>query len=286
MRKLCWIMAMAAVALSASHPSDRCAAKGKGLILPTDQEKQEIKKQWKVAGVQPTKIGAARIKMAAKKAGEPAPAVTAAGNEQEFSAAGVIVDAAILPKAVNNSLLPSFPPIGDQGLLGSCVAWATTYYQATHEIGLMGGYNNKTDFETVLSPKWTYNMINYGEDQGAYVSEAYYLLSQNGAATMPMVPYYSYYQGWDTNSQYWLASFSKRIGQAGPASGVNASPQNLTQIKQALANGHVLTFCTYINDWRYTLIKTDPRGYNQHVGGYAATWVAATEGGHCVTVVG
>lgn len=286
MRKLCWIFAAAAVALSASHPSDRCAAKGKGLILPTDQEKQEIEKQWKVNNVQPTKIGAARIKMAAKKAGEPAPAVTAAGSDQEFSAAGTLVDAAILPKAVNNALLPSFPPIGDQGLLGSCVAWATTYYQATHEIGLMGGTNNKTGFETVLSPKWTYNMINYGEDAGSYVSEAYYLLSQNGAATMPMFPYDNDYLGWDTNSQHWLGAISNRMSQAKAIGGVNASPQNLTQIKQALANGHVLTFCTYINDWRYTRIKTDPSGLNQHVGEYAATWVAGTEGGHCMTIVG
>ena len=284
MRKLCWILA--AVALHASHPSDRCAAKGKGLILPTDQEKQEIEKQWKVNGVQPTKIGAARIRMAAKKAGEPMPAVNAVANEQEFSATGAAVDAAMLPKAVNNARLPSFPPIGDQGLLGSCVAWATTYYQASHEIGLLNGYNNKIGSETVLSPKWTYNMVNAGEDAGSYLSDAYYLLSQNGAATMPMFPYDSDYLEWDSNSQHWLGAISNRMGQAKAIGGVNANPQNLTQIKQALANGHVLTFCTYINDWRYTLIKTDPSGLNQHVGEYAATWVAGTEGGHCMTIVG
>ena len=85
--------------------------------------------------------------------------------EEEFLQFEHEMKAIALPRYVDNRLLPSFPPIGDQGQQGSCVAWATTYYQATHEVGLANGTNNKTGPAKILSPKWTYNMINSGQDQ-------------------------------------------------------------------------------------------------------------------------
>ncbi|MEM4658748.1 MAG: hypothetical protein QXX77_10060 [Candidatus Methanosuratincola sp.] len=73
----------------------------------------------------------------------------------------------VLPSSVDNSLSSAFPPIRSQGSIGSCVAWATTYYQFTYETNLARGRTaSNGDNSMIFSPKWTYNMINYGVDGG------------------------------------------------------------------------------------------------------------------------
>lgn len=189
-----------------------------------------------------------------------------------------------LPTAVNNSLLPSFPPIGDQGPLGSCVGWGSTYYQASHELGLLNGFNNKTSFTHVLSPKWTYDMINEGQDRGSSVAAAYQLLSTNGAANLLSFPYDTNYTSWALNTQDWVSAISNRMAPYVLIPGLNG---NLTAIKQALNNGHVLTFATFIDSWVYTIIKRDPANINNsHVGEYACVYMNGQRGGHFMTIVG
>ena len=63
-----------------------------------------------------------------------------------------------LPTSVDNSDSPAFPPIRSQGAVGSCVAWATTYYQFTYENNLALGRNakgldSKGDNAAIFSPK-------------------------------------------------------------------------------------------------------------------------------------
>ena len=55
-----------------------------------------------------------------------------------------------------------FPPIGDQGGIGSCTAWATTYYQFTYAANKLN--NIQTTANNAYSPSWTYNYINGGID--------------------------------------------------------------------------------------------------------------------------
>ncbi len=189
-----------------------------------------------------------------------------------------------LPPSVDNSLLPSFPPIGDQGRLGSCVGWASTYYQASHELGLLNGFNNKTSFTHVLSPKWTYNMINQGEDLGSSVPDAFALLSTNGAATILDFPYNTSYTAWDLQTQDWVSAISNRMTLYALIPGLDG---NTTAIKQALNNGHVLTFVTFINSWVFTRIKHDPTNLNNsHEGEYACVYTDGYSGGHFLTIVG
>src|SRR5690242_20681188 len=142
-----------------------------GLIPLTQEQLQEIQQTWpQIVGVRPNTVGVNRIQnylqsngMAAATDLTPADPneemITVVGNNtlQTFSDAPTA-----LPTSVNNSTLPSFPPIGDQQSEGSCVGFGSTYYQATHEVGLLNGYNNKTSNTNVLSPKWTYNLLNGG----------------------------------------------------------------------------------------------------------------------------
>ncbi len=193
-----------------------------------------------------------------------------------------------LPSSVDNSKLPSFPPIADQGSLGSCVAFGSTYYQATHEIGLIHGWDNKKSQEHILSPKWTYNLINGGTNIGSSPVAAYDLLSTSGAPTVLDFPYDNNYTAWDLNTDHWISAISYRMAPWTLIPGLGgSSPQNLTAIKQALNNGHVLTFGSFIDSWIYTIIKPDPENPNApHVGEYAAFWMNGYQGGHFMTIVG
>lgn len=76
----------------------------------------------------------------------------------------------LLLAEVDNSKLNAFPPIGNQAGQNSCAAFAATYYLMSHEFCLTNGCDNKNYQEKIFSPRWTYNFINSGEDNGAYFS--------------------------------------------------------------------------------------------------------------------
>ena len=240
----------------------------------------------KVIKVAPNKLGASRIKKELpdyempnlESSRNPVHTMqTKASHALKF-----IPKSAPLPSSVDNSKLPSFPPIGDQQQLGSCVGWGSTYYQATHEIGLARGTNNKISNANILSPKWTYNLLNKGSDSGLSPVDAYKLLSMNGAPYMIDFPYDTNFTAWELDTQDWITAIYNRLAPYTLIPGLGGDrPQNLTAIKQALTNGHVLTLATFIESWQFTRIKSGP-----HKGEYAASWMNGTNGGHFMTIVG
>jgi C1A family cysteine protease len=270
---------------------------GTGLRIPTQEEIKYLEQAWpKIIKVKPNKIGAARIQNYLESQGQ-----LLHGNLIGVSADEEITtnrhpnlhafaeEIGVLPPYVDNSTLPCFPPIGDQGQEGSCVAFASTYYHATHEVGLTNGYNNKTSNTYILSPKWTYNMIDNGGDNGAFPPDAYVLLSQNGAITNVKFPYVvGDVRSWDLNTQDWIDAMSNRTTPPNYVTGIGGPSQNLTQIKQLLNNGHVLTFATFVESWQYSTIPQNPQSGadNRFAGQHVATWMNGQLGGHFVTIVG
>jgi hypothetical protein len=120
--------------------------------------------------------------------------------------------------AADNSLLPEFPEIRSQGSIGSCTTFALTYYQLTYTVGHKYGWNNKNaNNDTKFSPKWVYNMINEGVDQGSSPGEAYAVLEQHGAATWTQFPYQTTttdpksYREWCLNAETWQSAIQYRI---------------------------------------------------------------------------
>lgn len=269
-----------------------------GFIRLSEKDAKHLDEEMqKVVEVKPNQIGAKRVRKHLKKKGEQPidlPVVSSGAEEWttlkiSLAQAAQMMDSTIpLPAAVDNSKLPSFPPIGNQQRLGSCVAWGSTYYHATHELGLANGTNNKAGFQTVLSPKWTYNLINHGSDTGSSPIDAYQLLSTHGAPSLANFPYDQSYTAWNLNLQDWIAALSNRLGQAVAIPGLGgSSPQNLTAIKSVLNNGHIVTFATFIDSWIFTQIKQDPENPNSpHVGEWAASWMNGMNGGHFMTIVG
>lgn len=211
-------------------------------------------------------------------------AVVAAATESSAATAGN------LPSRVDNSELPQFPGIRDQGDLNSCSAFATTYYALTHMTALARGWNasDPQGNSNKFSPKWTYNLLNNGSDGGLWITDAYELLAQHGAATWEDVPYDSDYLEWVYDDpDVWRDAINYRIDDYGYVADVDTS-EGLDNVKTLLANGYVLNVGTYAYSWQFLPIGDDlsTESDDAYVGEAAIYWVSGTSGGHAVTVVG
>ncbi len=262
--------------------------KGRGLHPATHETLKDVEANWHfVIGANPNKVGAERIRthlgLEAAESEEVDELVTVQGKpDMSGIAAG-----GPLPESVDNSELPSFPPIGDQGQLGSCVAFGSTYYQGTHEYGLVNGINNKSPSNSIFSPKWTYNLLNKGVDGGLDIFSTYQLFAQSGYGSLATFPYDTNYRAWDLHPQDWITALNSRTNPAHLVAGIGGSTQNLQAIKQLLNNGHVLTFGTYVDSWVFAYVQADPSEENNpHAGELAAAWMNGYNGGHCMTIVG
>lgn len=83
------------------------------------------------------------------------------------------------------------PPVDSQGQQGSCVGWATAYYNYTYLVAKKRKLNREqiesTKFQ--FSPAYIYNQKNEGIDQGMMINDAFNLLIQQGCATLQEMPY-------------------------------------------------------------------------------------------------
>jgi len=98
-----------------------------------------------------------------------------------------------LPSQVD--LMQYFPPIGDQGQYGTCVAWAVGYNHKSFLEAKAKGYTNYTDQSKMFSPKdlfWAIPNSNKGDDcNGTNFAPAYNVLINRGIARLSVVPYTS-----------------------------------------------------------------------------------------------
>lgn len=198
-----------------------------------------------------------------------------------------------LPSSVDLSDSPCFPPIGNQGSIGSCTAWASTYYQYSYEVNKLNNVTS-TDDRVIYSPKWTYNNINSGVDNGSSFTNAYTLLKNQGAVTLNEFPYYS--SGYDLqdlptydgaiedmrNALNTRLSFYGTYTISGNGTVITSNKDSdLNQVKTALNNGKVLTFQTY-NDFNY---KKGTGNWSNTKLVYRC-YDAPNSGSHAMTIVG
>lgn len=100
-----------------------------------------------------------------------------------------------LPEEV--SLKEYVPRIGDQGNMGTCVGWSSTYYVASMEYNILNNIKNYKQKETmVYDPYLTYlGIINNVDpssysscESGTYISDACEYLYEHGAKRMKINP--------------------------------------------------------------------------------------------------
>jgi C1A family cysteine protease len=205
-----------------------------------------------------------------------------------------VADGTPLPPAVDNSALPSFPPVRNQGEIGSCASFSTTYYVGTHMLGLARGWNNRNEDNSLkLSPKWTYAMVNDGEDNGSWFTETIEVLRKHGGATWADWPYSganapSSYREWARSASVWRNAVNLRTtGSAGTVENIN-TVAGLQNLKRLLANGYVLLYATDIYGWQYVSVGDDPSttADDAFVGERAVSYIQGESSGHAMTVVG
>jgi hypothetical protein len=213
----------------------------------------------------------------------------APGEAATLAAAANMELAADLPVSVDNSLLRFFPPIRNQGSLGSCASFASTYYQFSYmtafqrNLDIRDPANNTNKY----SPKWTYNMANVGKNEGSNLYENYSILEKHGCATWADFPYDGNYQAWCLNPAIWRSALGSRTKVTQYVYDASTGP-GLEQIKALLVDGYVVVYGTYITSWVFQPAKDDPATAddNAAVGKSVGYWLNGTEGGHAMTIVG
>ncbi len=202
-----------------------------------------------------------------------------------------------LPTSVDLSTSPCFPPLGNQAPLGSCTAFATTYYQFSYEVNKMNNITSIDD-QDLYSPKCVYNNLNGGGRSGIAVSDAYVYLNNFGALKEADLPYdgnYTYIPGnvLDSTAEMIdekIEALKTRVSGVGvltlPNSGTcitSPSDADLNAIKSMLSDGKMLVVTTKTlfdkkNGYgNYSNLSICYRGY---------TTSTNSGGGHAMALVG
>lgn len=221
----------------------------------------------------------------------------------DYGFSGSNIDGDVIVENIGNRTLPSsydisinsataqyFPPIGDQGAIGSCAAFATTYYQFTYEANKLK--NEATVSSNIYSPRWTYNYINGGHDDGASLKDAYLVLKNQGAMYNADWTYNgnsaSYSFAWPEN----LPKMREALTYRSKVSNKYVSSSNLDNIntiKSEIASGKVGVICTKSSGWatRYDNNgqKAIVRGSNYGSGSHAMA-VVGYDDNYQITVNG
>jgi C1A family cysteine protease len=193
-----------------------------------------------------------------------------------------------LPASVDNSTLIWFPPIGNQGGLGSCASYSTTYYTMTYMVARALNRNVRGAQTTdKFSPKFIYNMINGGSDSGSWTQTAYGVMENHGAPVLSDWPYDGNYRAWPTTAALWRSGIAYRTANDGVVSNLD-TPAGLANLKTMLANGYILNMALDIYGWQWTTIKDDPSttADNALVGWPIVTMSKNDNSGHAMTIVG
>lgn len=229
-----------------------------------EKAKESLKKV-----VKPNSLGLSRINEERRKKGlaqiKEAEIQNVTGIQSAYSpeSTGTTVQSASMysasPSYVDNSKLKYFPPIWDQGMQGSCVAFSSTYYQLTHMTAMAKNWDVKNDPENKLkfSPKWTYNINNMAINSAVSDNDVYNMMKNKGCLPLSDYPYNPYepdYKEWPSKSTDYIKALNYRISNwgveyIGPSTGSNTlitgpSDSNIQKIKSRLINGEVLTFGT------------------------------------------
>ncbi|MBU1159328.1 MAG: hypothetical protein KKE24_08320 [Candidatus Thermoplasmatota archaeon] len=148
----------------------------------------------------------------------------------------------VLPTSIDLSARSTFPIVGDQAAQGSCSAWAGTYYAYGFLEAEDNGWTDASlgNPEHLISPAWTYNMVNGGRDSGSWVDLNMDVIRDWGVATMATMPYDdSDYASWGSEDAFREAPLHRAF-EVGYISYAGSS--TIDAIKQMVNDGVPVTF--------------------------------------------
>jgi hypothetical protein len=93
-----------------------------------------------------------------------------------------------------------FPPVMNQGSIGSCVSCATGYALKGYHEGVEHGWDLASSAHQ-FSPNYLYNQVNGGADLGSYTSDNFWVMARRGICPLSSWTYSSDYQTWPSQAQ-------------------------------------------------------------------------------------
>ncbi len=150
-----------------------------------------------------------------------------------------------LPASVD--LTAYFPPIGDQGSYGTCVAWACGYNLKSFLEAKKNDYSYYSDYSKIFSPKylfWAIDQDKKGENcNGTYFEAAFDAMLYKGIATMSTVPYSEMGDCSSSTLPEWDSEASKHMIQ-----NYREVDVDINTLKYYLANGRAVAFGAKLGD--------------------------------------
>lgn len=216
----------------------------------------------------------------------------------EVNTASLLNDSDELPDAVDNSKMPEFPGVGNQGSYGTCASFSAIHAVTSHMINLVSG--NKDHM--VCSPKWTYPLICGGKDNGSSTEGNFRAFMDNGIVSVEDYPYvsekYPLYREWTTDvnlrkkAQRYSCDDIKKVYVDKIE---NEKDSSLDNIKKLLNNGYIMSISTYNAFLEFGVTQDDDNTDkdDEFVGDYVVKWSdyanVREDGkslGHALAVVG
>ncbi len=203
---------------------------------------------------------------------------------QELSNTAQIADVVALqgaPSSVDNSLLPWFPPVANQGTQGSCVAFSVGYYSKTFQEAREHGWNlteakwegsypgapTPTYQDKIMSPKFVYNLIDGGTDNGGSLEGAIGVVCSIGISSWQKMPYSQVdYSTWPAEPAWAEAPYYRGDATGYQYLNFNSS-SGIQSLKNLLAGGTLVSigvdsefFSKFTNNDLWTLDNYAPSG--------------------------
>lgn len=194
-----------------------------------------------------------------------------------------------LPKGVDNTLQPYFPPVFTQRS-NSCSQASGARYVFTYEVNrMLDNAATETDKPQLFCYHFTWNLLNEGKDEGSHPELGYDIMKTTGAMTEADMPDESD----ATSSTTWATGYDKylramRYRVKGYEKFTLKTRDGIDRLRQFLHNhgeegktGGIVTFSCYSSDWKEADYK-----------GASATGLKdiivrnGTDGPHALTICG
>ena len=216
----------------------------------------------------------------------PAPKVTPEVRQIRSTMRQMRVEAGevTLPEAVDNSRNKYFPPVINQDG-GSCAQASSIGYVFTYEINRLLDRDASASADNRFAYKFSWNMLNDGEDQGGFAEQGFFLAQRYGMMTEADYGDSGLYQfRWASGYDKYLKAMRYRVKEI-----LSFDASDLTSLKRWLydsadgsSTGGLLTFSSQSSGWAINDRYDGPSKTGYH----SLLTRLATSGAHAMTIVG
>ena len=215
------------------------------------------------------------------------------GETPSVCKAKILGDDGELPSKVDNSESKYMPPVGNQGGLGACVAWANIYYQMSFAVNKQ--LDRKATYENSCSPIWVYNFLNRGIDSGSDIIKTVSIASSIGVPSLRTSPNITNGKCWTNSTAAYEEAAKQKIDKieklscgSGDTPITGPKDHDLNLIKSALNNGELLTFAFSEGSEKVSHIQKDKRvpENDKYENKVIIPYMNKSGGSHEITIVG